>query len=129
MRDTPGRNYGQTVAANVERLRAAALHESIPCLAADEFLESGVVPAVKRGGRPWGQGRETGLPGRAYPPRATSSRFFGVSRQKGVRKWRADINRKDHKFTAGSFETELEAHEAVQRELERRESAASGANS
>ena len=119
MKLTPGRNYGDTVARNVERLRAADLHESIPCLAADAFLADGVVPAVKRGGRPWGLRHH-----RQYCGKPTSSRFPGVSRQGKSRKWRADINRKAHKWRAGPFDTELEAHEAVQNELERFEEAA-----
>lgn len=124
MKYTPGRNYGQTVVANVERLRAAGLHESIPCTAADNFLANGVIPRVKRGGRPWGQGRETGLPGRAYLPRAKSSRFFGVT-CKANGKIYAQINRKDHRwFPPHPFDTELEAYGAVLNELKRFEEAA-----
>lgn len=106
MKYTPGRNYGQTVAANVERLRAAGLHESIPCTAADKFLASGVIPRVKRGGQ------------------KKSSRFFGVTR-KANGKIYAQINRKDHRwFPPHPFDTELEAYGAVLNELKRFEEAA-----
>jgi len=106
----------------VERLRAAGLHESIPCTAADKFLATGVVPAVKRGGRPWGQRRRTGRPYRMYRGKPKTSRFYGVYRRKDRGTFRAEINRKDHKWRSGSFKTEIEAHEAVEQELERLES-------
>ncbi len=124
MKYTPGRNYGCTVAANMERLRAAGLHESIPCMAADKFLASGVVPAVKRGYRTRGQKRATGRPCRQYRGKPKSSRFFGVYRRKDRDTFRAEINRKDHSWKGGDFDTELEAHEAVQNELERFEEVA-----
>ncbi|MBW2561089.1 MAG: hypothetical protein JRE40_09575 [Deltaproteobacteria bacterium] len=104
VQDTPGRNYGCTVEANVERLRAAGLHESIPCTAADKFLATGKMPPPPR---------------RTYAGRPKSSRFFGVDRVKRKGKFRGRICRKAHKWE-GLFKTELEAHEAVERELERR---------
>ena len=105
---TPGRNYGQTVARNVGRLRAAGLHESIACLDADEFLATGKMPPPPR---------------RTYAGRPKSSRFFGVTRTRCTGKFRAQINRKSHRWQVGGFDTELEAHEAVERELERRAAA------
>ena len=121
MKYTPGRNYGCTVARNVERLRAADLHESIPCLAADAFLADGVVPAVKRGGRAWGQKRAA----RTYAGRPKSSRFFGVVRLRRTGKFRAQLTHKGHRRQVGGFATESEAHHAVERELERRASSKS----
>ncbi len=116
MKQTPSRNYGDTVARDVERLRAAGLRESISCLDADAFLADGVVPAVKRGGQPWGQKRAA----RTYAGRPKSSRFFGVVRLRRTGKYRAQLTHKGHRWQVGGFKTELEAHEAVQRELERR---------
>jgi hypothetical protein len=103
MKYTPGRNYGRTVAANVERLRAAGLHERFGCLVVDEFLATGKIPP----------------PRRQYRGKPTSSRFFGVDRVRRTGKFRGRICRKAHRWE-GLFATELEAHEAVERELGRR---------
>lgn len=108
MKYTPGRNYACTVAANVERLRAAGLRESMPCLAADEFLATGKMPPNPR---------------RQYAGRPKSSRFFGVVRLRRTGKFRAQLTHKGHRWQVGGFETELKAHEAVERELERRAAA------
>lgn len=102
--------YINNLIGDLEKMQVAGVSDRLSWLAVNEFLETGKIPPTPRVLRNVKQ----------WAGKSTTSQYFGVHHlKKGRFRWQARITRKECKWNGGNFVTEIEAHEAVEEQLDK----------